>query len=183
MMIANKSDHAVSQKIDLHHERFGYLSRLLSAIVPTRFFRRTRDEDRRPRLVQRSETLPSCSISFSNMDPVDDHPQGYPQLAAFVNSDENVLICRKYGFLRARILLYRQDEISQLERQLIEMDNEDKEIDPIRLRSRKTDEERDENPQFSRKTLMQRIDEKLKLYGMQNVIFVSASESLTHTTF
>ena len=39
---------------------------------------------------------------------VDDHPIGYPQLAAFIKSDNNFLIARKYGVLRARVLLYHQ---------------------------------------------------------------------------
>jgi hypothetical protein len=38
---------------------------------------------------------------------VDDHPNGYPRFAAFMNSDENFLMCRKYGFLHNRVLLYR----------------------------------------------------------------------------
>lgn len=36
---------------------------------------------------------------------VDDHPIGYPQLVAFIKSDNNFLIARKYVFLRARVLL------------------------------------------------------------------------------
>ena len=100
---------------------------------------------------------------------VDDHPQGYPQLAAFQNSDENFLVCRQYGFLRNRVLLYRQDELSELEKTLIEMDQEDKETSPKRLRSRRTDELLEEGknaqPIHTRKGLIQAIDDKLKEYG------------------
>jgi hypothetical protein len=100
----------------------------------------------------------------SNSFIVDDHPQGYPQLAAFVNSDENFMICRKYGFLRSRVLLYRQDELRQMERDLLEADEEDAIECPLALQSRKTDEEREQDD-FSRKPLIERIDAKLKQYG------------------
>ena len=87
-----------------------------------------------------------------------------------MNSDENFQMCRKYGFLRSRVLLHRQDELAVLERNLIEMDAEDKELLPIALQSRKADEERDEDERYSRKTLMQKIDDKLKEYGKHVVI-------------
>ena len=96
---------------------------------------------------------------------VDDHPRGYPQLAAFVNSDENFLIARKYGFLRSRVLLYRQDELSVLERDLIKLDADDAKHRALELTSRKRDEETDKDPVYSRKALIQRIDDKLKEYG------------------
>ncbi len=82
-----------------------------------------------------------------------------------MNCDENFLICRKYGFLRSRVLLYRQDELSKLEKQLTDMDDEDADACPDRicprLMSRKTDESGDDE----RKTLIQTIDDKLKEYG------------------
>ncbi|KAF6240808.1 hypothetical protein HO173_001481 [Letharia columbiana] len=107
-----------------------------------------RAEDGRPKLVQR----------------IDDHPCGYPQLAAFVNSDENFLIARKYGFLRSRVLLYRQDELSVLERDLIKLDADDEKNRGFALTSRKRDEETDNDPIYSRKVLIQKIDDKLKEY-------------------
>ncbi|CAF9917791.1 MAG: hypothetical protein ALECFALPRED_000368 [Alectoria fallacina] len=107
-----------------------------------------REEDGRLKLVQR----------------IDDHPCGYPQLAAFVNSDENFLIARKYGFLRSRVLLYRQDELSVLERDLIKLDADDKKKRDFALKSRKRDEETDNDPVYSRKVLIQKIDDKLKEY-------------------
>lgn len=68
---------------------------------------------------------------------VDDHPIGYPQLAAFIKSDNNFLIARKYGVLRARVLLYRQDELSVLEKDLIAMDRDDNIHRPLALYSRR----------------------------------------------
>ena len=104
----------------------------------------------------------------SNPVLVDDHPRGYPKLAAFISSDDNFLVCRKYSFLRSRVLLYRQDELSKLEDTLVALDQEDAETDDesrLALMSRKTDEAREEDPRYSRKTLIQKIDDKLKQYG------------------
>ena len=98
---------------------------------------------------------------------VDDHPNGYPQLAAWINCDDNFLTTRKYGFLRSRVLLYRQDELAVLERQLIKLDDEDRVDHPDRLQSRKLDEHEDKDPIYSRKALIQKIDDKLKEYGMR----------------
>ena len=100
---------------------------------------------------------------------VDDHPRGYPQLAAFVNCDENFLIARKYGFLRSRVLLYRQDELSVLENALIKLDADDEEKRTFALHSRKRDEETDKDPVYSRKALIQKIDDKLKEYGQSTL--------------
>ena len=106
-------------------------------------------------------------LRTSNHEAVDDHPKGYPQFAAYINSDDNFLIARKYGFLRSRVLLYRQDELAVLERDLINLDEDDAENEDqkIRLSSRKTDEEQDTDPVNSRKVLIQKIDNKLKEYG------------------
>lgn len=102
---------------------------------------------------------------------VDDHPEGYPQLAAFVNADENFLIARKYGFLRSRVLLYRQDELSVLEKDLIKLDADDEEKREFALKSRKRDEETDKDPVYSRKVLIQKIDDKLKEYGQHTLLY------------
>ena len=106
----------------------------------------------------------------SNYLIVDDHPEGYPQLAAFVTADDNFLIARKYGFLRNRVLLYRQDELSVLERDLIDLDADDENNRAIALRSRKRDEETDTDPLYSRKVLTQKIDDKPKEYGQHPLL-------------
>src|SRR5580692_11200109 len=53
---------------------------------------------------------------------VENSPQGYPRLAAFLSSDENFMIYRSFGFLHARVLLHRQDELRIMERDLDQMD-------------------------------------------------------------
>ena len=88
-------------------------------------------------------------------------------MTAFINSDDNFLIARKYGFLRSRLLLYRQDELSVLEKGLLDLDVYDNndEDRKLALQSRKFDEEDDDDPEYSRKALMRKIDDKLKEYG------------------
>ena len=81
-----------------------------------------------------------------------------------MNSDENFLIARKYGYLRSRVLLYRQDELSVLEKDLIALDADDAEKRELALQSRKFDEQTDKTT-YSRKVLIQKIDDKLKEYG------------------
>ena len=63
------------------------------------------------------------------------------------------------------MLLYRQDELSVLEKQLVALDDDDKENRSLALQSRKYDEETDKDPIWSRKVLMKNIDDKLKEYG------------------
>ncbi|MCJ1267159.1 hypothetical protein MMC22_007044 [Lobaria immixta] len=114
-----------------------------------------------------AEYVDHCVHSFNRINQilVDDHPNGYPQLAAFMDSDSNFLMCRRFGFLHSRVLLYRQDELTDLENKLIDMDGLDKDELPLALRSRKIDDERNDiEEQYTRKTLINTIDQKLKEY-------------------
>lgn len=61
--------------------------------------------------------------------------------------------------------MYRQDELSGLERDLIALDDEHKNNREMALMSRQNDEENDKDPVYSRKVLMKKIDDKLKEYG------------------
>jgi hypothetical protein len=92
---------------------------------------------------------------------VDDHPNGYPRFAAFMNSDENFLMCRKYGFLHNRVLLYRQDELRELEQEMLALDKNAHKVDEKMLQCR-TREERISN---ERRDLINRIDDKLREYN------------------
>jgi hypothetical protein len=49
---------------------------------------------------------------------VNDHPKGYPNLAAFLDSDEGFAVYRRFGYLQSRILLYKQEELRILEEKL-----------------------------------------------------------------
>ena len=48
-------------------------------------------------------------------------PHGYPELAEFLDSDENWMVSRRFGLLHSRVL-YAQEKISHLERRLNEQD-------------------------------------------------------------
>jgi hypothetical protein len=63
-----------------------------------------------------------------------DLPSGYPQLAAYLNSDPDFTIFRRFGFLQNRLLLYRQAELEALQLELHHLDRDD--------------DEKDRNPRF-----------------------------------
>ena len=70
------------------------------------------------------------------------------------------------------MLLYRQDELAVLERDLIKLDADDAKHRPLALKSRKRDEETDNDPVYSRKVLIQKIDDKLKQYGQYHLLMM-----------
>lgn len=51
--------------------------------------------------------------------------RGYPNLAAFNSSDEDFAIYRRFGYLQARLLLDKQDQLRLLEEQLDRYDTSD----------------------------------------------------------
>lgn len=109
-------------------------------------------------LSSRSEPEP---IEYKPED-IDYYPEGYPKLGAFLSSDENFLMCRRYGLLHTRVMLYRQDELRELENELLSLDLEDADSDdPDILKSRVRDDRRDGQ---ERKDLINKIDRKLKEY-------------------
>ena len=46
---------------------------------------------------------------------MNESPKGYPNVAAFIDSDESLTIYRRFGFLQARLLLNKQEELRRLE--------------------------------------------------------------------
>ncbi|KAK8184414.1 hypothetical protein BC567DRAFT_260596 [Phyllosticta citribraziliensis] len=96
-----------------------------------------------------------------DMHCIDYHPQGYPMLAAMLNSDENFMMCRRYGFLHNRVLLYRQDELRALESKLLALDKMDiRDGNDRFLKSRESDDSRSD----VRANLIREIDDKLREY-------------------
>jgi hypothetical protein len=53
---------------------------------------------------------------------VNDSPKGYPNMAAFQDSDESFAIFRRFGWIQSRLLLHRQEGLRRLELQLERMD-------------------------------------------------------------
>lgn len=106
-------------------------------------------------------------VLHSKLDPdfhiAHEFPRGYPSLADLLSNDEMFLIFRKYGYLRNRLLLNLQDQIAVLESDLHLLDHREAQTHPNALRSRTIDEERGEG--CVRRTLLEKIGEKLKIYG------------------
>ncbi|KAF2268848.1 hypothetical protein CC78DRAFT_510082 [Lojkania enalia] len=46
---------------------------------------------------------------------LNDSPKGYPNVAAFLDSDEGFTIYRRFGYLQSRLLLSKQEELRRLE--------------------------------------------------------------------
>ncbi|XMA20181.1 hypothetical protein WAI453_012972 [Rhynchosporium graminicola] len=88
-------------------------------------------------------------------------PEGYPRLAALLDCDENFMLYRRFGFLQARILLNKQDQLRELETMLDNLDQSHKHSDSLRLRSREHDEA--EGPERSK--LFREIEENFKQYS------------------
>jgi hypothetical protein len=95
---------------------------------------------------------------------VDKCASGYPRLAAFVDSDPNFMIYRRFGYLRTRLLLYHQDVLRERERDLDELD-EETQGDP-KTKRQLCSRTRDENQaQPKRKELFETLDAEFQTYG------------------
>lgn len=53
---------------------------------------------------------------------MEDNPNGFPLLAAFLDSSDNFMMYRRFGWLQSRLLLAKQDELRQLEEDLDDFD-------------------------------------------------------------
>ncbi|KAF2001671.1 hypothetical protein P154DRAFT_432662 [Amniculicola lignicola CBS 123094] len=80
-----------------------------------------------------------ADITETNTRKLENTPNGFPRLAAFQASEANFSLYRSFSYLHARILLDLQDSITCLERELDEIDWDDHDEDPNRLRSREYD--------------------------------------------
>ena len=90
-------------------------------------------------------------------------PEGYPNLAAFLDSDENFMLYRRFGYLQSRILLHKQDELRALEEQLDRQDRKDA-ADPKTKRLLQS-RDLDDNSGSPRKSLLKMIEMAYKEYG------------------
>lgn len=57
------------------------------------------------------------------VDAVHGGPRGYPELATFLDSDDNLMLYRRFGYLQSRILLEKQERLRLLEEELDELDH------------------------------------------------------------
>jgi hypothetical protein len=56
-------------------------------------------------------------------------PNGYPRVATFLDSDENFMVYRRFGYLQSRIILEKQDNLRQMEDKLDRMDRIDSRLE------------------------------------------------------
>ncbi|KAI9706003.1 MAG: hypothetical protein M1836_005409 [Candelina mexicana] len=92
---------------------------------------------------------------------VEDHHVGYPRLGAYVDSDPNWNIYRRFGYLRNRSMLHKQAELASLEVKLQKLDDRDSKLAPEVLTSREQD---DNQKDPRRKFLLKDIEATLKSY-------------------
>jgi hypothetical protein len=88
-------------------------------------------------------------------------PKGYPSLATFLDSDENFMVYRRFGYIQSRLLLEKQDDLQKLENKLDKYDNQVQRTKPVNLITRDLTEE-DAGP---RRQLMEKIEQKFCEYG------------------
>jgi len=74
------------------------------------------------------------------------------------------MLYRRFGFLQARLLLYKQDELCELESHLDQIDDADAINSPEVLQSRRNDHKSDH-----RKNRLSTIEAKFKEYGRVSI--------------
>lgn len=92
-----------------------------------------------------------------------DSPTGYPSVATFLDSDENFGVYRRFGFVQARLLLEKQDDMRKLE---LKLDRYDRRLardaqtrDILRTRDLKPD------ALAARKDIMEKLEKCFNEYG------------------
>ena len=95
---------------------------------------------------------------------MENNPNGYPRLAAFQASDPNFGLYRSDSYLHSRILLDLQDEITELEKELDNLDWDDFDADVNRPKMRLVAAEGQEEER-TRRIVLREIKEKLMEYG------------------
>lgn len=88
-------------------------------------------------------------------------PRGYPNLAAFLDSDENFMVYRRFGYIQARLLLEKQDELRRLEKRL---DDYDGKVQKVRATNLMTLDLKPDDA-APRKEIMDKLEQKFREYG------------------
>lgn len=105
---------------------------------------------------------------------VENYPEGYPRISAYVDSDVDTVLFRRFGNLHARSLLHKQVELTELEAQLDKLDKDDDVRGNGWLLREPLLEGRARND--IRKALMQNIDKKMEAYGMNLAVVYSKQD-------
>jgi hypothetical protein len=119
----------------------------------------------------RQSVMKNCLCLLEYPLLVEIYPEGYPRISAYVDSDSDTALFRRFGVLHARSLLYKQVELTELEAQLDKLDKEDEGkpgADPNKWRLGHSISLNDGQMNEKRRDLMEKIDEKLEEYGVSN---------------
>jgi len=99
---------------------------------------------------------------------LENFPEGYPRTACYMDSDDAFMQYRRFGYLHARLLLNKQDELRSLEEDLMCLDRLDDEDEATQkyLRSRQKEYARKpDNGAETKKQLLDKIEQKTLEYG------------------
>jgi hypothetical protein len=96
-----------------------------------------------------------------DVDLVEDHVDGTPRFAAFLNSNDSFCIFRKFGDEATRILLRKEIELCQLATKLDELNKADQEGI---LKWRLTTFDRDDDCEPAQSELLDKIEIRLLAY-------------------
>ncbi|KAL8682821.1 MAG: hypothetical protein Q9186_001150 [Xanthomendoza sp. 1 TL-2023] len=114
----------------------------------------------------------NCVIDVGD-DPEKNEKNGYD--GAYSDSSPSSTAATGGMWIRGRNAKSRpNDELAEMEKALIAMDDEDEELDQLALESRRRDDQRPEEP--SRKSLITKIDDKLKAYGTSAICRIALEE-------
>jgi hypothetical protein len=97
----------------------------------------------------------------ANISIVEDYRLGYPRFSALVAAHDSFQICRRFSNLRTRLLLLKQDKLSILEKQLEDIDANERA--PLFLGS-----SRDDRNEERSSTILE-IDNALADYGIRTL--------------
>lgn len=137
------------------------------------------DDEYKRKIVVRKGKLRTVSNAdaSANTQQVEDRYRGYRSLSTFLDSDENFMIYRRFGYLHSRVLLRKQDQLRVLEEELDEYDDQDAEEaeqEGVSSRARKllmsrdSDEaacRREDPANRTRTDILNDIEAGLKQYG------------------
>jgi hypothetical protein len=92
------------------------------------------------------------------------YPEGFPRISAYIDSDVDTPLFRRFGRMHARTLLYRQVELNDLEKKLDDLDQKDSSKEDTEWRIGHGIHHDGGKKNEDRKVLVEEIEKKLKDY-------------------
>ena len=90
---------------------------------------------------------------------VEKYREGYPRFSALMSMSRQSQIFRQFRTLRLRMLLYKQDEVVELEEQLAQIEDKDTDNNDLHRGNWRLDRNK------KRKSILKQLDKKLAVYG------------------